>query len=241
MPDAKLQQYMTAVIGSFTVGRAEIESAFELIRKLAPVGYNVQSSQLLALRRYVKLGGARVLAQWPWTVEQQHTTYAHTIESLLQLAVQVKADFERENPGLTLGYTKARSLHRQAELWVGNDSVVLAGTAIATAAVSELTQTAYGLPPSEQNMEQFKRFLKAYQGDMDASNAAPGLSDHGQLKAVDFYVMKHGKQVAQIRRATIAVEWLHTGFAAKLKTIALANGLVGPLKKPYEPWHFGIP
>jgi hypothetical protein len=238
--DAKFQDFMTAVVESFTVGRTEIESAFALLCKLAPAGYGVQASQLLALRRYVMRGGPGVVAQWPWTAEQR-LSRAKKIDALLERARMVQTVFERENPGYTLGYTRERSLERQVQLWLENDSVVIAGTMLFNAAQSELKQSVYDAPPSQQTVNKFTRFLKTYTGTLDASNAAPGLSDHGQLKAVDFYIMKGGRTVASIRRATIGLEWIRSGFASKLKKIATEEGLTGPLPKPYEPWHFGIP
>jgi hypothetical protein len=127
--------------------------------------------------------------------------------------------FEAANPGLVLEFTGARSLDRQAFLWVNNDSCVTAALGVADDARRELAKSQYLPSPSVQAAEAFSNFLKTYQfgRGQEPTNAAPGLSDHGQMKALDFIIYRGGKKVADIKQASIKSEWTNTGYADKLK------------------------
>lgn len=73
-----------------------------------------------------------------------------------------------------------------------------------------------------------------------ATVAAPGLSPHGQMRAVDFQVHQGDRIVAGPRTATIAADWDAAGWSAKLDAAvrAAGNRFIGPLASPREPWHF---
>jgi hypothetical protein len=70
--------------------------------------------------------------------------------------------------------------------------------------------------------------------------AAPGLSPHGQMRAIDFQVHKDGAVVAGTRTATMAEDWDGAGWSAKLESAvrAASRRFVGPLESPREPWHY---
>jgi hypothetical protein len=240
MMDTKVASYIDAVVGTFAFGQQEIRRVFDAMQKHCEVGYDVQASQLLALRRYLRVGGAALVAQFPWTVLQQRTVYETLIADVKAAAKEVKAKFEAANPGLELRYTGARDLNRQAYLWTHNQSVLVASLGLMRDAKVELMQACYHGAPTTQSAEQFGKFLKKRRVIPEPTNAAPGLSDHGQMRAVDFYIQKDGKTVASIRKQTIAKEWGSTGFEAKLKAATLGTRLEGPLQTPYEPWHYGI-
>jgi len=68
--------------------------------------------------------------------------------------------------------------------------------------------------------------------------ATPGLSDHGQSRAIDFGV-QNLKTGTKILGASNASAWRETGFAQKLATAMTAsNHFHGPLRVPDEPWHW---
>jgi hypothetical protein len=71
-------------------------------------------------------------------------------------------------------------------------------------------------------------------------NAAPGTSDHGQVKAVDFVVMQGSRLVAGTSRSTIAAQWTAPGWAQRLVEATAGTRLRGPLRHPYEPWHWSL-
>ncbi|HET6331888.1 MAG TPA: hypothetical protein VFG30_01680 [Polyangiales bacterium] len=245
MPDPKVDSYMNAVVDTFTIGKHHVHDALAAIaaqRKiLAMRAADAQPYQLLALRRYLRTGGAKLIVNWPWTVAEQKTTYSKVIESLLDAARITKAAFEKANPGFTLGYTRARDLDRQAYLWIDNDSVRVASAGLWSDVRTELAKAQYIPNPGSEGAERFATFLAKSIVQPEPTNAAPGLSDHGQMKAVDFYVDKAGKRVADIKKQLIGSQWHATGFDKQVKLATQGTGLVGPLREPYEPWHYSIP
>jgi len=70
--------------------------------------------------------------------------------------------------------------------------------------------------------------------------AAPGLSPHGRMRAIDFQVHQGGRVVAGPSTPAIATDWEAGGWAAKLDAAvrAASNRFVGPLANPHEPWHY---
>ncbi len=63
------------------------------------------------------------------------------------------------------------------------------------------------------------------------------------MRAVDF-VVKHssgGRIVAGTISSSIATVWKLGGWEAKLIAAASGSKLIGPLKHPYEPWHWRLP
>src|SRR4051812_42745887 len=107
MPDPKIDRYMDVVADTFTIGKHHVRDALAAIaaqRKiLLARAVDAQPYQLLALRRYLRVGGAKLIVNWPWTVAEQRTTYSKVIESLLDAARVAKTAFENANPGFTLG------------------------------------------------------------------------------------------------------------------------------------------
>jgi len=75
----------------------------------------------------------------------------------------------------------------------------------------------------------------------EPTSAAPGTSDHGQMRAVDFVVMKNGKTIADVVSSTIIPNWRVPGWEKALIDAASTTKLKGPLPTPYEPWHWWLP
>lgn len=240
MGDAKLDSYLAAVAASMGEGRAEVQEALKLIKQQAPAGSSAQPLQLLALRRYLRLGGAQVVAQWAWTPEEQVRQLRDgTAKLLYQKAAEVQAEFRRLNPGYTLGITPLRSLARQVKLWNDNDTVQLAGRGLVKDMLAVL-QTDYPEPPTGQSTSQFASRLRSAVVSPEPSNAAPGLSNHGRGTAVDFVVKRGNTVIADIKTEQIGPIWKKDGWEQKL-IAAVGNRLKGPLPKPYEPWHWELP
>ena len=63
MPDTKIAAYMAAIIAELGESKKQVEEALALIETIDSRA-DPQPAKLLALRRYLRLGGAKVVAQW---------------------------------------------------------------------------------------------------------------------------------------------------------------------------------
>jgi hypothetical protein len=70
MPDDKVQAYMMGVASTVVDAKKEVIEALELIARHVGGVADARPVQLLALRRYLRLGGTKVHANWAWTPEQ---------------------------------------------------------------------------------------------------------------------------------------------------------------------------
>lgn len=195
--------------------------------------------QLLALRSYLRMG-ERIEDRWSWSQEQIEV-FSKTPEyrQLIQSVDEIKARFEAANPGYSLyANTQVRSLDVQIERWNRNESVGETAGVIQRAVRQELLKSTYPAKPDPASTEQFREFLRSWYPPKAAALAAPGLSLHGQLRAIDFMVMKDGKIVAPTTLMAAETIWQAEGWSEKLKQATADTGFVGPLEVPNEPWHY---
>jgi hypothetical protein len=240
--DPKLQEYMEQIVISFSQGQNEIADALYRIFCESYGAGRVQGVQLLALRRYIIKGGNAVAEAWPWD-EQKKKAHAADSASMKAAAAKVMINFAAQNPGLTLGRSEFRDLPRQVRLWCTNGTVLQASAHLLPRALRELAKHDYPeIPTSAGPIWRFKMFLRDYNPVPQVTSAAPGTSDHGQDRAVDFVVIKNGKTIAGTRGATeiIARDWEATGYGKALEKATKGTGLEGPLDDPYEPWHYWL-
>ena len=193
--------------------------------------------RLLALRSYVRVGSS-VGSRWSWTNEEIRS-YERSSEYrvLLNDLDRVRAEFERQNPGYTLyANTQVRSLDLQLERWNTNPRVGTTAASLRRAVEATLARHSDGEP----DVEGFKHFLASWRPAPAAPLAAPGLSAHGRMRAVDFQIMRAGRIVAATDVGAVSRQWEATGWDRKLKRAILASrtGFEGPLKSPNEPWHY---
>jgi len=195
--------------------------------------------KLLALRAYVR-AGANLESRWSWT-DAQIRAYEASAEyqRLLADIDAITKEFERRNPGYTLyANTQVRSLDTQIERWNSNPRVgATAGR------LFENVRDALGDAPRQPNdaaLERFEQALKDWRASPTSPLAAPGLSMHGQSRAIDFQIMKGGRTVAATEVGAVAREWDAAGWTRKLKQSVLAASprFKGPLAAPDEPWHY---
>ncbi len=195
--------------------------------------------QLLALRAYVR-AGANLESRWSWTDEEiQRYERSGEYRQLLDDLEQVRAEFERRNPGYTLyANTQVRSLDVQLERWNANPRV--GKTAANLLAAVQSSSVAASPRPDAASLEAFKRFLASWRPAPVAPLAAPGLSAHGRMRAVDFAILREGRIVAATNVGAVATQWEATGWSRRLKEAIVASGapFEGPLKSPNEPWHY---
>jgi len=192
--------------------------------------------RLLALRAYLRAGGT-LGERWSWSQEQL-SSYPATLEGKAATADidAVVAAFEAANPGFTLRVTrKLRSLEVQIAHWNVDQSV---GTA-AAALVAALEQRFSGRA-SRPNTDQLRRALIEWNPNVAIALAAPGLSPHGQGRAFDFQVERGGKVIAGVDVTLASQQWDAARWTQKLRAAVSVAGdrFLGPLKSPYEPWHY---
>jgi hypothetical protein len=195
-------------------------------------------SKLLALRSYLR-SGCHLAERWSWTQDQIAAYEGSTEQDQLNVEIQrVREKFERSNPGFQLFVnSQVRSLDIQLADWNRNESVAAASARLLQDAVAHLgtaaTDALRGTPMLEA-------FLKSYSPVPTPAVAAPGLSPHGQARAIDFQVHRGGEIVAGPDTQTIGTVWEQGGWAARLDLAVREAGsrFVGPLVSPHEPWHY---
>jgi hypothetical protein len=106
--------------------------------------------------------------------------------------------------------------------------------------VRELAKPEYASPPASRHLGAFSDVLEASMINPEPGNAAPGLSSHGQMRAVDFVVRQGSRDVETTTVATSQTVWRDLGWADRLADEARSAGLSGPLRIPDEPWHWWI-
>jgi hypothetical protein len=241
---AKLDAYIAATARSFPLISAQVQEALALIGRFVKAQADAQGLQLLALRRYLRIGPKRVHAQWAWTAEQAEVLiYQGVAKQLVNEAAKVQAIFAKNNPGYRLALSPLRSLERQVRLWDGNSTVRKAASGLRSDVLEDLDDDdQFPDPPTGKSVPFFRDLLRGYPVSPEPTSAAPGTSDHGQMRAVDFVVMRtSGVEVAGTMSSSIPVVWKRGGWEAKLIAAAETTQLVGPLQHPYEPWHWRLP
>lgn len=195
--------------------------------------------KLLAIRSYLRIG-KNLDERWSWTdAEIEAFQHSREHELLTNEIEAIKKHFAQNNEGFTLYiHSKIRSLDRQISMWNTNKSVESAASAI-LAAWTEARMEEITTANSEENREAID-WLKSYSPDPRPTLAAPGLTRHGRASAIDFQIMKNGEIIAGANSAQIKTIWQAEGWDERLIQSIKAAGpsFKGPLKRPYEPWHF---
>jgi hypothetical protein len=195
--------------------------------------------QLLAARGYLR-SADKLASRWSWSA-QQIDAYAATDEyrNLLAEVARVQAQFKAANPGYSLyANTQTRSLDLQLQRWNESESVAAIARELHRAAIDELQASGYTQPPSTDSVHRFIEFLRNWQPPRAIPLAAPGLSLHGQSRAIDFQVMRDDTLIAGPQVATVMRVWERQGWARKLKQATADTRFTGPLQSPNEPWHY---
>ncbi len=136
--------------------------------------------------------------------------------------------------------SQVRSLDVQVEHWNSNGSVQAAAADILAAAQALILAPGFPANRPEQAQAALEAFLSGYTPVPTPTIAAPGLSLHGQMRAIDFQVHQGGQVVAGPSTATIATDWAAAGWAAKLDAAvrAASSRFSGPQASPPAPWHY---
>jgi hypothetical protein len=197
--------------------------------------------RLLALRSYLR-SASHLAERWSWTEEQIAAWHGSPEQRELEVAIAaVRVEFTRRHQGHELWVNpQVRSLDIQLRHWNENASVAAAAAATLAAALNEVDSVQHRQRAPDMQRTAFQRWLATFVPEPAPTVAAPGLSPHGQMRAVDFQVHRNGKVVAGPSSATIAETWDGDGWAQALETAVRAAGdrFVGPLMRPREPWHY---
>lgn len=197
--------------------------------------------KLLAARSYLRIG-AGLAARWSWTDAQIAAWDGSAEQGRLDAELaRVRGEFERSNPGYTLYVNpEVRSLELQLERWNSNESVAIAGTALLETVRAALTDPDFPKGAGLASIQAFRTLLKDSVLEVPPNLAAPGLSLHGQMSAVDFQVQRGHEIVAGTESAEIAEAWESQGWSRRVQAAVAASSkrFKGPLRQPNEPWHY---
>lgn len=197
--------------------------------------------QLLAARAYLR-AGPDLAGRWSWSEPEIEAWRGSPGQAALDAAVaRVRAAFEAANPGYSLHVSpEVRSLEVQLERWNTNPSIAAASEGLAEAAAVAIQSLGFPAPGTPLAQAAFGDFLRGFAPQPTPPLAAPGLSAHGQMRAVDFVVMQGERIVAGAVTADIPALWIADDWGARLHAAVAASGtpFTGPLQVPDEPWHY---
>jgi len=197
--------------------------------------------RLLAARAYLR-AGPQLDERWSWSDAEASAFRASPDWLALDADIaRVRCTFEAANPGHTLWVNpEFRSLEVQIRRWNENASVGRAGDNLRAALEREFAAAGPGDESAGAGIEALRRHLVAHQPDPVPNLAAPGLSPHGRMRAVDFQVQSQGRIVAGTESASIGAVWISQGWKDRLQAAVASSGAAfrGPLTIPDEPWHY---
>lgn len=197
--------------------------------------------RLLALRAYLRSSHS-LAERWSWTEEQVLAFEGSAEQAELQREIErVRAEFVAANPGYEIWVNpQVRSLDVQLEHWNSNPSIGRAGEALLEALRSYVASPQYTQLSAGRAQTAVGQFLSSYEPTPVPPLAAPGLSPHGQMRAVDFQVHQGDRVIAGPSTESIARDWDAAGWAERLDSAvrAASQRFVGPLQHPREPWHY---
>jgi len=239
---------LTAAMAAAGTVDASVEPALRaLAAELDPRAASALASidgtgrRLLAARAYLR-GSTQMDERWSWSASEAAAFEASPERRALDAAIaRVRCVFEAANPGSTLFVNpEFRSLELQLERWNTNDTVGRAGDNLLGAARRMLATPVRRGDGLGHQAELLRQLLLEHQPDPVPTLAAPGLSPHGRMRAIDFQVESAGRIVAGTDSAAVASEWIAAGWKDRLlAAIRSADaGFQGPLATPDEPWHY---
>jgi len=243
--EAKLKDYIFAAAGTLR------EIRFTVQETLAAIGAGINKDpgplamQVAALRRYAEHDQKKGwMWQWTWSEVEERAYEASPMATFVREEIsKVTFLFAQTNRGYRLGTSPLRNLKMQIRLWNGNAHIQNVGRALKKAAMSELARKTYPRSPDLASIMRFFNFIRSCHLVDQLTSAVPGTSDHGQMRAVDFIILDtRGSLVAGTDTSSIASRWQAPGWHLKLHK-AIKDSLSafdGPLKKPYEPWHYVV-
>jgi hypothetical protein len=230
MDDELATGYFAAVRGQLDPrAQAALERADGLGRKL------------LATRGYLRAGSG-MDQRWSWTQEQIDNYPGSPAQLALDAEIaRVRAFFEKSNPGYSLFVNpQVRSLDLQLERWNENISIAQASDRMAIELAAAIRAPGFPLPGSAAGTARFRELIANHRPQPIPTLAAPGLSAHGRMSAVDFQIQRGDIIIAGADSTTVDSVWIAQGWREKLLAAVNAASVrfKGPLASPVEPWHY---
>jgi hypothetical protein len=199
--------------------------------------------RLLAARAYLR-SSATLGARWSWSQQEIDSWVGSEDARRRDAAIaRVRCAFELANPGYTVFVNPAvRTLEVQLASWNSNPSVARVAAEMEVAIAERVARPSFPRPGTAAAREAFRRLLIEYVPSSPPTVAAPGLSLHGRLQAVDFHVERDGQAIATPDASSVRDVWRAGGWERRLQAAVTAAdvGFVGPLRKPDEPWHYEL-
>jgi hypothetical protein len=212
---------------------ARAAAALDRIESLGP--------RLLAARSYLR-GATHLAERWSWTQAQIDAYEGSPQQAALAAEIaRVRQAFEAGNPGYTLFVNpQVRSLDIQLQHWNENRSVADAGNHLLEALRVIVGAEEFPAPGTAEARARFESTLKAHQPRHTPALAAPGLSPHGQMHAVDFQVRQGALTVAGASTSQVQAVWVGQAWRDRLESAVrrASDKFRGPLQNPDEPWHY---
>ena len=197
--------------------------------------------RLLAARSYLRVG-ASFDERWSWSQAEIEQFEGSALQQALDAEIaRVRAAFQTQNPGYTLWVNpQVRSVELQIERYNDNATVTAAATTMLAHVRRAVTAADAPAPGSAAAREWFSSLLKSMRPSPTPTLAAPGLSRHGRMQAVDFQVKRGERTIAGPSYADVVPVWEGQGWAQRLARAvrAASDRFDGPLATPNEPWHY---
>jgi hypothetical protein len=197
--------------------------------------------KLVAARSYVR-AGSTLAERWSWSQEQIARYEGSALQRTLDAEVaKVRAVFEAENPGHSLWVNpQVRSVEQQLERWNANDSVAAAAESMLSKLRLRIAAPDAPAPGTQAAARWFADVLRTTAPDPTPTLAAPGLSRHGRMQAVDFQVQRGDRIIAGTSQDDIPRAWEAEGWCERLANAVrkASDRFEGPLVHPNEPWHY---
>lgn len=237
-----------ALLGSGTAVARDLEARLATLLEQMPAQVRATAAaipdldrRLLAARAYVRAGTA-LQQRWSWS-HMEAAAFASSDEGLqLQRAIAVvQCVFSSSNPGHALHVNpEFRNIEIQLQRWNTNASVGVAARRLLRLAARDLTRGDSAHSDVPEQIDELRRYLSSHAPDPVPTLAAPGLSAHGQARAVDFQVRRNDRIIAGTSAAAIPSEWEASGWTVRLAEAVSESGedFTGPLQSPREPWHY---
>ncbi|MEO8306532.1 MAG: hypothetical protein ABI616_00655 [Pseudomonadota bacterium] len=239
--------FLMAGVSSASVGAAELRdylvaASSQLDPRAQATLANVDGlgRQLLAVRGYLR-AGSTLDQRWSWT-QQQIDAYQDSPAQMARDAeiAKVRTVFEKNNPGYSLFVNpQVRSVDLQLQRWNSTDSIARAGDHMRLEL--EAAISADGIPPpgTAAGYARFSELLVTHSPQPVPTLAAPGLSAHGRMNAVDFQVQRGRRIIAGPDSTMVETMWIAGGWRDRLHAAVVASShFTGPLANPAEPWHY---
>ena len=135
-----------------------------------------------------------------------------------------------------------RTLDQQIGKWNRTASIGRAAAEIIDTCLALMADSAgrFATGPTAESLPAFMAFLREFEPATIPTVAVPGLSQHGQLRAFDFMVVRGGRVIAGASTGSIPTDWDGARWTERLADAicSVSDRFLGPLYDPYEPWHY---